>query len=367
MQEKDVNGKVLFGDPVLCSQFIRDYIPIPILRNVQPEDIEDVTSKYQTFIGSEYKADTVKKIRLREEVDADASGYQTDSIYLVSLVEHKSSVDFDVAMQLLKYIVCIWTQYAKDIEVTDKDASRRKAFRYPPILPIVYYEGKDTWTADAHLIDRVMMKDIFKGFLPDFRYFMVGINSYSNEELLSHEDEMSFLMMLNKVQTAESLSKFLEQNSNIIERLFEKSPERIITILADTVASLCRRLNVPEKETQECVEKVRKRKMGYLFENMDKMDIQEERRKTKEAREQLKEARQQFKKQTEEVQKQLQKQSEEAQKQLQKQTENTQQNLIKLYRQNDKTMQETIEALMIVCGLLEPEARKTVTKYWDMK
>ena len=44
-----------------------------------------------------------------------------------------------------------------------------------------------------------------------------------------------------------------------------------------------RRENVPEVETETLVGKVKEKKMGELFANMDKMDIQAERRKTAEA------------------------------------------------------------------------------------
>lgn len=39
--------------------------------------------------------------------------------------------------------------------------------------------------------------------------------------------------------------------------------------------------NVPANEAEELVEKVRKKKVGELFANMEKMDIQAERKKTK--------------------------------------------------------------------------------------
>ena len=47
-----------------------------------------------------------------------------------------------------------------------------------------------------------------------------------------------------------------------------------------------------EEETEECIRKVKERKMGYLFENAEKMDIQAERRKTAEALRRLEEAEQ---------------------------------------------------------------------------
>lgn len=36
------------------------------------------------------------------------------------------------------------------------------------------------------------------------------------------------------------------------------------------------KMNVPQEEAEQCVKKVRERQMGYWFENMEKMDIQQE-------------------------------------------------------------------------------------------
>ncbi len=49
---------------------------------------------------------------------------------------------------------------------------------------------------------------------------------------------------------------------------------------------------MPVEEAQDLVGKVREKKMGMLFENMEKMDIQEERRKTAEQRRRAEEAEQ---------------------------------------------------------------------------
>ena len=32
---------------------------------------------------------------------------------MISLIDHKSDVDYNVAMQLLKYMACIWAEYEK--------------------------------------------------------------------------------------------------------------------------------------------------------------------------------------------------------------------------------------------------------------
>ena len=155
---RNTNSKNIFYEPMLYAQFLRDNLKIPVLQNIRPEDIEDVSEQYRPYLGIEFESDTVKKIRIR-----DASGEQMETpLYLISLTEHKSQVDYNVSMQLLKYMACIWQEYAKEQERKNPGCSRKKDFRYPPILPVVYYEGKPKWTAAIHLKDRVMLNEIFQ-------------------------------------------------------------------------------------------------------------------------------------------------------------------------------------------------------------
>ncbi len=332
---RDVNSKKIFQDPLLCSQFLRDNLDIPILKNVQPEDIEDVSTNYKSFLGTEFEADTVKKVKLKTELvnDADLSG--CDSLYVISLIEHKSDVDYNVIVQLLKYMVCIWTAYAKEMEMRQKGITMTKRFRYPPILPIVYYEGSSRWTAEQHLKDRIMMNDLFADYIPDFTYRLIRIHDYSNEELLSREDEMSLLMMLNKVQTEDDFREFWNAQEEKGNLILQKASDSVLQIIADTIFALCRKMNVPEQEIEQCVEQVRRRRMGVLFENMQKMDIQAERRKTEDA----------------------QRQAEDAQRKLEE-------TVVTLCQEYGGTKQKAQALVMEKCELSEQEAMEVVKRYW---
>lgn len=65
-QIRDSSSKIIFGDPHLCSQFLRGYVNIPLLKDVQPEDIEDVSERYVHMFVEERNSDVVKKVRLKE-------------------------------------------------------------------------------------------------------------------------------------------------------------------------------------------------------------------------------------------------------------------------------------------------------------
>ncbi|MDE6846292.1 MAG: hypothetical protein K2J99_11095, partial [Lachnospiraceae bacterium] len=62
----DSSSKLIFGNAELCSQFLRNYMDMPILKNVSAEDIEDVSERYVPMFTEERNSDTVKRIKIAE-------------------------------------------------------------------------------------------------------------------------------------------------------------------------------------------------------------------------------------------------------------------------------------------------------------
>lgn len=145
--------------------------------------------------------------------------------------------------------------------------------------------GKGKWTAGYHLKDRIFLSDFFAEYIPDFRYQVIRIQDFENDELLDKRDEISLLMLINKIRNIDDMKDFSGISSAELNEIMGEADEDVLNIISAVVQSLCRKFNMPEHETAEYVRKVKERNMGYLFENMEKMDIQAERRNTAEARE----------------------------------------------------------------------------------
>lgn len=277
-QIRNANSRTIFKDPTLSSQFLRNYSGCALFKDITEEDVEDVSGKYQAYLGIEFESDTVKRIRMKDKQD----------VFLVSLIEHKSDVDYDVAMQFFRYMLCIWTDYAREQEKKQKGISKSKTFRYPPVIPILYYEGVANWTASLQLKDRIAMNELLNEFLPDFKYRVVSIHDYSNEELLAHEDEISLLMMINKVQTLEEMERFLEMGQDRIGAILKKASPHVLEIVASTIWSLCIKMDMSNERAEDCVKYVKERNMGYLFESMQKWNVREQvEQKVEELREEV--------------------------------------------------------------------------------
>ena len=268
---RDSGGKKIFEDPLLCVQFLRDYISdIPCFQDVRPDDIEDVSGLYVPLFSEERNSDSVKRIHINNN---------EEPFFIISLIEHKSYVEYNVCMQIFRYMVYIWESYEKEMDARHKGISHSKDFRYPPILPIVYYEGSGKWDVPLDFQSRIFHGELFSEYLLNFRYYLVQLNEYSNGELLDKNDEISLVMMINKLQSLEDIKKFKDIPTEKMQEIISDSPDRVVKIIADILLALLLKINVPAEKAEDIVGKVREKRMGLLFENFEPVDVQELRKK----------------------------------------------------------------------------------------
>lgn len=257
-QRRDSSSKLIFGDNILCSQFLRNYADMEILRHIQPEDIEDVSERYVPLYSTERESDTVKRVNIGKYIPACENENSLElPLYIVSLVEHKTKVEYNVAMQILRYIIYIWEDYEKEMNRKYPHISSRKGFRYQ----------------------------------------MVGLHDHSNEELLERGDEISLAMLINKIECVEDMEALTSLPDERVEEILRDTPEYLLDIMGKLLRALLYSMNLEEDETENAVSKIKERKMGRLFENVT-FDFQEEKRKAREQarREGLEEGREEGRK-----------------------------------------------------------------------
>ena len=227
---KDSSSKLIFENPILCAQFLRGYLRIPFLKEVQPEDIEDVSERYVHMFTEERNSDVVKKVHIKSN---------GTPFFLVSLIEHKAKVDYNVVMQVFRYMTFIWEDYEKEQERQHPGSSRKKEFKYPPILPVVFYDGTEDWTAAASLHERVLLSDIFKDYIPDYRCILMQLKDYSNAELMEKGDELSVIMMVNKLHRAADFVEIGEEvSAGYLQEVTAGTPEHLLDIMAQVIEAL---------------------------------------------------------------------------------------------------------------------------------
>ncbi len=319
---RDSSGKIIFEDPVLCSQFLRGYSGIPMLKDVRPEDIEDVTERYVHLFTEERNSDVVKKINLKN-----------NPFYLVSLIEHKSDVDYNTIMQVFRYITFIWEDYEKEQEKMHAGISKTKGFRYPPVLPIVFYDGTDRWTAATSLHERILFSNVLGKYIPDYQCVLIQLRDYSNAELMEKKDELSILMMIDRLKNAADYAKLKDEADEVfLKEVTEDSPEYLLKLMAQVIEVFLVKMNVPREEVELFTDQIKERKVGELFKHFEGWDIQAVRR--------------------------------EAEKEVNKETERGIQKLVKVIKELSGSQDTAIKKLMEEYGLTKENAEEKIASYW---
>lgn len=177
----------------------------------------------------------------------------------------------------------IWEDYEKEMEKQQPGISKTKNFKYPPILPIVFYDGPDNWTAAARLHDRILFSDIFGDYIPDYRCALMQVKNYSNVELMRREDVLSVILMIARLHRASDFAKISEEVSQeYLQEVFKDAPEYLLDIVEQITRALLLEINVPSEEVEEFSGQIKERHTGRLFANFEPCDVQATRKEARE-------------------------------------------------------------------------------------
>ena len=160
--------------------------------------------------------------------------------------------------------------------------TKMKDFKYPPILPIVYYEGTENWTAVRNFKDRVHLSDALGKYIPSFEYLVVPLTSYSDQDLVEKGDELSLIFLINKLRSSEEFRNLKAIPKEYFDNLEKTTPDYLLKLIGKIIAVLLYRMNVPRKEVEEFTDQITRRDFYMLFDSFETYDVQETRRISRE-------------------------------------------------------------------------------------
>jgi len=249
---QDNSVKAILAEHELFAEFLKSFVPVEILNDVSPSDIEDVTERLISLIAEQKDGDTIKRINLKGKAP----------LFVIAIVEHESKVNFRTPFKMLLYIALILDAYEKEV---NKDAriSHTKDFKYPPVIPIVFYDGEDEWTAEMNFLHRTEMSDIFEKYIPKFEYELVSLKNYSFEDLAKFENIVSLFMMVDKLKTPEAFYELGKLPKEQIDNI--NIPQHLKELLVKVFTVLLTKIDVPQHEIKNFVEKIDERGVSEMI------------------------------------------------------------------------------------------------------
>ena len=255
----DNSFKLIFDDHRLFADFLRDFVHVDILKDVRPEDIEDMRERFVPLFQEQRDADTVKKVSLKGG----------EPFFVIAILEHQSQVNFRTCFKMLLYISLVLTEWEKEAEKQKPDSSLAKDFKYPPVLPIVLYDGRGVWTAQRNFFERTHLNTAFEKYIPKFEYEVINLNEYSEAEIMRFGGALSFILLVDKMRNSREKFQTNRLPEDYVEKLRLQIPEDMHKLLVDITLSFLDKGGHDRDEaeaTASIVEKAKKKEYGGMFE-----------------------------------------------------------------------------------------------------
>ncbi len=118
------------------------------------------------------------------------------------LLEHKSRVDADTPLQLLKYMVNIWRREVENGAAGD---------RLPAIIPLVFYHGRGRWTAAPSVPGMIDAPGELEPFVREFAYVLHDLGEIAPGRLSVSPEVRAGLLALKVVYAEDIPTDLLDQ------------------------------------------------------------------------------------------------------------------------------------------------------------
>ena len=252
----DNSFKRIFDDHRLFVDFIKDFIHIDTLENVKPEDIQDITERFLPLFQESRDADTVKRINLKDNTP----------FFVIAVLEHQSKVNFRSCFKMLLYICMVLETWEREAEKERPGCSLLKNFKYPPVLPMIFYDGKDAWTAERNFLNRTYLNDILGKYIPKFEYELVNLNDYNIDDITKFGDALSFLLLIDKIRNSKGRTDKTEVPAEYLEKLMLQIPENMVKLIQDVTRIFLEKSGLEAEKAAAIVEKAGRKEYGGMFE-----------------------------------------------------------------------------------------------------
>lgn len=182
----DKGYKRILGKKKNFLSLLKNFIKTSWINELTEDDLEIIDKEFIPKDFREKESDLIYKIRIKEK-----------EIIIYFLMELQSSVDFTMPYRLLMYMTELYKRIFMD---TDEKERERKGFQLPAIVPVVLYNGSDSWSVVNSFKEYLSGYPLFEENVINFKYILLNVNNYSDEVLYEIGNLISSVFTLDKKQ-----------------------------------------------------------------------------------------------------------------------------------------------------------------------
>ncbi len=241
------------------------------------ESIEKVNVELSSAVFGKRQTDLLYKI---EHADGES--------YLFLLLEHQTDVDNLMPLRILVYMTRIWERV-----VREEKGVRRKDYKLPMIIPVVFYEGRKDWNVPLNFKGKVRVVEGLDRFVPSFEYQLLSVKDVELKEL---ERNLNALSVMIAMDESVDVGKILGWIRKVYDRLSEEERDLIRMYARSIALGIAKRAGLEgEKEIERALmgDEEGMEMFGTFIEYVAKKvkEAEEAKEKLKRVEEELKRAR----------------------------------------------------------------------------
>ena len=222
----DIRLKEVFGNREAFFSLLKDCVRADWIDRLDAESLKPSNHSFILQDFGKKEADVVYEATLNR-------GRQKVIFYV--LLELQSRVDYRMPYRLLLYITEILRYYYKN---ADPDARKRRDFKFPAVIPIVFFSGSQKWTVPTNVREMFDGHRNFGDSLLNFNYALVDAKGYNDESVKSfHSRLLRVIMMFEKSANVAELCEVIKKYKNDIEKLDDEEL-RIIGVAIKILSEL---------------------------------------------------------------------------------------------------------------------------------
>lgn len=146
-------------------------------------------------------------------------------------------------------------------------------FNIIPKGHFIYYEGAENWTSVRNFKDRVYLSDVLGDYIPSFEYIVVPLREYSNDDIISKKDELSLVMLINKLKSSEEFKNLKAIPPEYLKNLEKNTPEYLLKLISKIISVLLYHINIPQHEVETFTDQIMRREFSMLFDSFEDFQL----------------------------------------------------------------------------------------------
>ncbi|MCI9144291.1 MAG: Rpn family recombination-promoting nuclease/putative transposase [Lachnospiraceae bacterium] len=214
------------SNPKEFLHFLKKYVGDDWTKKLKVSDLSlcDTKMLEKDYQGRE--ADLIYKAHLPGDED----------VFIFILQELQSSVDYTMIFRVLMYVV---NTLLKHFLNTPENVRESAKFRLPAMVPIIFYNGSENWTAVKSLKEYQNCGELFGDHVLNLKYYLIDLSELKENYILSTNTVLDNIMYCDKFRKRDELAEAIRTSYKRIETLGAQEKEEFRNWVKYILLSIC--------------------------------------------------------------------------------------------------------------------------------